>query len=331
MIITKTPLRISFFGGGTDLSSFYKDSVYGSVVSSTINKYLYVTIKKQNTIFDEKYRLNYSITELVKDIDEIKNPVIRECLKFMGIDDYLYISTIADVHSQTGLGSSSALCVGLLNALYKLKGLNARIEQLAEEASHIEINQLNLSLGKQDHYSAAFGGLNYIKFYDNEKVEVKKVNLNSKLFEKFKKSILIFWTGIQRSAEPILKEQSRNSNLNINKLLQLRDYSDEFYNLLIENSDISLKYLGELFNKSWSIKKSLASSITSDQINKLYDIAITERAYGGKICGAGGGGFLMIIAEPKYHLNIINKFKELNINKYDLEFVNDNSQFSVIG
>ena len=191
MIISKTPLRISFFGGGTDLPTFYKNSNYGAVVSSSINQYLYVTIKKQNKLFDE-YRLNYSITELVKDIDKVKNPIIRECIKFMNIDDYLYISTIADAPSETGLGSSSSFCVGLLNVLYKFKGISVSIEKLAEEASHIEINKLNLSLGKQDHYIAAYGGLNYIKFFDNEKVEIEKMDLYGRIFSKLKKSFLIY-------------------------------------------------------------------------------------------------------------------------------------------
>ena len=326
MIISKTPLRISFLGGGTDLPIFYKKLKYGAVVSSSINKYLYITIKKQNKLFDEKYRLNYSITELVTDIDKIKNPVIRECIKFMNIDDYLYISTIADVHSQTGLGSSSALCVGLLNALYKFKGLNVSIEKLAEEASYIEIDKLNLSLGKQDHYSAAFGGLNYIKFLDNDKVEVEKMNLDGKLFSKLNKSFLIFWTGIQRSSEPILKEQSQNNVINIKKLIKLRGYAKEFYNLLKRDDDLSIESFGEFIHNSWCIKRSLASSVTSNLIDKLYDLARKNGAYGGKICGAGGGGFLLIIADPKHHSSIINEFKKLNIERYYLNFENTGSK-----
>ena len=326
MIISKTPLRVSFLGGGTDLPTFYKKSGYGTVVSSTIDKYLYITLKKQNEIFFEKYRLNYSITESVHDVDKIKNPVIRECIKFMNIDDHLYISTIADIHSMTGLGSSSSLCVGLLNALYKFKGLKASADQLAEEASEIEINKLNLSLGKQDHYSAAFGGLNCFKFFDNEKVEVKKIDINNKIFSKLIKSSLIFWTGIQRSSEVILKEQSKNNETNKDKLIQLRDYAEKFYKDLMNGKDFPIELFGELIDKAWQIKKSLASSITTNLIDQLYNTAKKNGAFGSKICGAGGGGFMLVIADPKNHPKIIGESKKLNIEQYQVNFENIGSK-----
>ncbi len=326
MIISKTPLRISFFGGGTDLPSFYKKNNYGAVVNSSINKYLYVTLKKQNSLFFEKYRLNYYLTELVDDISKIKHPVIKECFKFMNIDEHLYVSTIADAPSSTGLGSSSSFCVGLLNALYKFKGISVSNQKLAEEASYIEINKLNLSLGKQDHYCAAYGGLNFIKFFQDDKVEIKKINNHIKLFFKLKKSIIIFWTGLQRSAELILKEQSKNNYDNREKLIVIRSYAEKFYKHLQYNDDISLEYLGKMLNDSWEIKKSLSEKISSGLIDKVYSTALKSGALGGKICGAGGGGFLMFLAKPQFHSNIINNLKKFNFEKYELDFIDNGSQ-----
>ena len=211
MIISKTPLRLSFAGGGTDLASYYKHNKYGAVISTGIDSYLYVCVKKQTNLFDEKYRLNYYVTELTNDISKINNPIIRECIKFLNITDPLYVSTISDVPSSTGLGSSSTFCVGLLNALYKYTGINASSGKLAEEASHIECYILNRPVGKQDHYAAAFGGINYFRFYDDESVTVNPINLSITNQNKFNKSILMFWTGITRPSESILKEQFKNT------------------------------------------------------------------------------------------------------------------------
>ena len=326
MIISKTPLRISFFGGGTDLPTFYKKNNYGAVVSSSINKFLYVTLKKQNSLFEEKYRLNYYLTEHVDDINKIQHPVIKECFKFMNIDEHLYVSTIADAPSSTGLGSSSSFCVGLLNALYKFKGISVSKQKLAEEASYIEINKLNLSLGKQDHYCAVYGGLNFIKFFEDEKVEIKKIKNDLKLFFKLKKSMIIFWTRLQRSAEPILKEQSKNNYDNTEKLKVIRSYAEEFYKYLKYNDDISLEYLGKMLNDSWEIKKSLSEKISLELIDEAYLTAMKSGALGGKICGAGGGGFLMFLAEPQFHSNIISNLRKFNFERYTLDFIDNGSQ-----
>ena len=186
MIISKTPLRISFAGGGTDLPSFYKHNDYGAVLSTGINSYLYVSVKKHTPLYNERIRLNYSESELVNDVKEIKNPIIRECLKFLEIDDAIYISTVADAPPAAGLGSSSTFAVGLLNGLYKYKGITASRGMLAEEAAHIELDILKKPMGKQDHYAAAFGGLNYIRFNSDESVTIKplitKVQVIEELF-----------------------------------------------------------------------------------------------------------------------------------------------------
>jgi len=210
MIISKTPLRISFAGGGTDLRSYYKHNNYGAVLSTSIDSYIYVSVKKQTSLFNEKYRLNYSETELVRNLDEIKNPIIRECIRFLNINDSLYISTIGDVPASTGLGSSSTFCVGLLNALYKFKGEVASAGRLAEEAAHIECDILKRPMGKQDHYAAAYGGINYIRFYDNETVTIRPMNISQNNLKNFSESIVVFWTGLTRASESVLKDFNKN-------------------------------------------------------------------------------------------------------------------------
>jgi len=326
MIITKTPLRISLVGGGTDLPSFYKRNSYGAVVNCTIDKFLYVTLKKQNELFDEKYRLNYYVTENINTIDEIKNPVIRECFKQLNIDDFLYVSTIADAPSATGLGSSSAFCVGLLKALYKYRNETISNEKLAEQASDIEINNLKLSLGKQDHYSAAFGGLNYFKFLDNEDVKIEKISFDSKLFNKINQDILIFWTGIQRSAETILKDQSSNNDINENNLIELRNLTEDFYKTLIDDNFKDKYDFGEILHKTWEIKKTFSKKISNSLIDDAYNIAKRLGAKGGKICGAGGGGFLMIISEPEFHKKITEEFNNIGLKRYNLNFIDVGSK-----
>ena len=214
MIISKTPLRISFAGGGTDFPSFYQKNEYGAVLSTCVDSYIYVSIKEHTSLFDEKIRLNYSETELVNNIEHIKNAIIRECLKFLKIDERLYISTIGDAPSMSGLGSSSAFCVGLLNALYKYKGIAVSPGRLAEEAAYIEIDVLKRPIGKQDHYAAAFGGLNYFVFYADNTVAVKSVSVADHIVSSISGSMLSFWTRATRPAESILLEQNHNTERN---------------------------------------------------------------------------------------------------------------------
>ena len=315
MIISKTPLRISFAGGGTDLRSYYKHNNYGAVLSTSIDKYLYVVIKKQNELFQEKFRLNYSETEITNNISEIKNPIIREALNFLKIDDQLYISTISDIPASTGLGSSSTFCVGLLNALYKFKGETVSVGRLAEEAAYIECDILKRPMGKQDHYAAAYGGLNYIRFYDDESVTVRSLNLSKNNLFRFLSSVLIFWTNIKRPSESILKEQDDKNKLNFNILNQMREQALFFSKKLIE-PNISIEAIGGLLNHGWELKKQLASNITNKYINTWYEIAIKNGAYGGKISGAGGGGFFTFIADESKHDKIIQQMSKQGINRY---------------
>jgi len=329
MIISRTPLRISFAGGGTDLPSFYKNNEYGAVISTSIDSFIYVTIKKHSELFPEKFRLNYSITEQVNVIDEIENPIIRECLRFLNIDDRLYISTIADSPGSSGLGSSSSFCVGLLNALYKYKGVSASAGRLAEEAAHIEITILKRPIGKQDHYAAAFGGLNYIRFDNNEAVTIKPITSNIKNIETIFSLLLSFWTGVTRPAESILKEQDENNKINSETLIEMRNQALEL-SKLIDSDSFSATKFGALLHEGWLLKQKLASKISNSEINKAYSIARDAGVLGGKISGAGGGGFLNVIALKENHTKIIKRLESIGLVKYKFNIDSNGTQVSII-
>ena len=306
MIISKTPLRLSFVGGGTDIPSFYRKNGFGSVLSASIDSYLYVTIKKHTKVFEERIRLNYYDTELVNDIESIKNTIIKECLNHLEIDERIYISTIADVPGATGLGSSSSFAVGLLNALYKYKGINVSQALLAEEAAHIEIDILNNPIGKQDQYAAAFGGLNNFIFNADDTVSINPIIIDSINTKKMFNSILTFWTGVTRPSAMILKEQEEKNNTkeNIKILIEMRNQVDELKNVL--NDEFSVEKFGALIHRGWEMKKRLALNITNPEIDDYYSTACQYGAKGGKISGAGGGGFISFVAEKKNHDSIIN-------------------------
>lgn len=298
MIISKTPLRISFAGGGTDLPSFYNAHGYGAVLSTSINSYIYVTIKKHSPLFRERIRLNYSESELLDTRETIKNPIIRECLRYLEIDDRIYISTVADVPGQSGLGSSSSFCVGLLNALYKYKGMNVSVGRLAEEAAHIEIDVLKRPMGKQDHYAAAFGGLNYIRFNADGTVTLKPVIVPMERHNLLFNGMLSFWTGITRPAENVLAEQDKNNGKNAELLIAMRDQAEKLCDLMYR-PDFSMEAFGRIIHDGWMMKRKLASQITNSDFDRCYELALKHGAYGGKISGAGGGGFLNVFASPE--------------------------------
>ena len=320
--ISKTPLRISFLGGGTDLRSYYKSNNYGAVLSTSINSYIYVTIKKQTPLFIEKYRLNYSETELVDNLEKIKNPIIRESIRFLNIDDQLYISTIADAPASAGLGSSSTFCVGLLNALYKFKGENVSSGRLAEEAAYIECDVLKRPMGKQDHYASAYGGLNYIRFYDNESVTVRPINMSAANINLLSDSILMFWTGLTRPSELVLKEQDKKNKTNSAILDKMKVQALELSDLLSENNISPLK-IGKMLHKGWLLKKTLASKISNKKIDDWYQCALNNGAYGGKISGAGGGGFFTLIINSNKRTKLIKEMEKVGLKRY--QFGHDSS------
>ena len=315
MIISKTPLRISFAGGGTDLPSFYRKNGFGAVFSTSIDKYIYVTIKRHCELYPEKIRLNYSDTEQVNALDEIRNPIIRECLKFLNIDEHLYISTVADAPGSSGLGSSSTFCVGLLNALYAYKSQSVSRGKLAEEAAHIEIDVLKRPMGKQDHYAAAFGDLNYIRFNDDETSTIMPITAQNNLTEMIFSNLLTFWTGIERNSEDILNEQDKKNDANSEVLLKMRDQALALYELA-SSGDMDIENIGSVLHDGWLMKCTLASNITNSLISEAYQAAISSGALGGKISGAGGGGFLNLIVHEQKKNAVISALEKLGLKNF---------------
>lgn len=307
MIISKTPLRISFFGGGSDLPAYYT-KYPGSVISTSINLYIYVIVKKRN---DDKIYINYSKKEIVDDINDIQHDLVKECLKMTGIKSGIEITTLSDISSKgSGLGSSSAVTVGLLNALYCFKKIKLSNEELAEKACEIEINKCGHPIGKQDQYGCSIGGLNRINFHKNHDVSFSNINFE---LDKFQKNLFLVNTNVTRNANTILEDQSNNAKDVINENVELVKMCNEFEKLL-KMSNFDIDKIGFLLNKSWQIKKKLSNKISSTQIDNLYNRGIHEGASGGKVLGAGGGGYILFYVPTKNQRNFINSFTKDIVN-----------------
>jgi D-glycero-alpha-D-manno-heptose-7-phosphate kinase len=302
LVITRTPLRVSFAGGGTDLADFYEHE-HGAVFSTAIDKYIYVTVKRHGSVFNEAIRLNYSKSEQVNGIDEIENDIARECLRFLEIDPPIYVSTVADLPASTGLGGSSSFAVGLLNALHAFRGERVSAGQLAEEACHIEIGVLKQPIGKQDQYAAAFGGINFFCFKPGGSVTVEPQRVaNGGLAELFA-NIMMFWTGHQRDAGSVLAEQKANTAVKMDSLLKMRNHAYDLQ-AISGNGHFDPERFGRILDESWQLKRGLASTISTGQIDNWYETARKAGATGGKLCGAGGGGFLLFIVKPNHQQSV---------------------------
>jgi D-glycero-alpha-D-manno-heptose-7-phosphate kinase len=302
LVITRTPLRVGFAGGGTDLAAFYERE-YGAVLSTAIDKYVYVTVKRHGDVFDEAIRLNYSRSETVQRIDEIENDIARECLRFLEIEPPIYISTVGDLTASTGLGGSSSFAVGLLNALHAFRGERVSAGQLAEEACHIEIDVLRQPIGKRDQYAAAFGGLNYFCFKAGGIVTVEPQRVKNGLMKDLFGHMMMFWTGHQRDTCRVLAEQKEKTPEQMTPLLAMRDHAEQLRDL-VSNGHFHPLEFGQILDQTWHLKRRLASSITNDQIDTWYCRAMHAGAAGGKICGAGGGGFLLFIVRPENRADV---------------------------
>lgn len=300
MIISRTPLRMSFSGGGSDIASFYHQAT-GAVLSTAINKYIYITVNKK---FDHKIRASYSETEIVDRISDLKHELVREALDIVGIEGGIEVTSISDIPSQgTGLGSSSTYTVGLLNALYAYKGMAVGADRLAREACEIEISRCGKPIGKQDQYIAAYGGMQFIQFNPDESVFIDPVIIKKEIKIALHKKLMLFYTGITRASNLILAEQKLNSQSNeqknINILKHIVNLTNELRWALISNN---LDAFGEILHAGWVEKKKLANAISNDQIDNWYNSARLAGAIGGKILGAGGGGFLLLyVNEEKQH------------------------------
>ena len=308
MIITRTPFRISFVGGGTDLKKYYQKE-NGRVLSTSINKFIYVIIKRQIGIVEYKYRINWSKVEFCNTIAEIEHPIVREALKMFEIDYPIEITTLSDIPGQTGLGSSSAFSVGLVHALHALKGEMVTKHVIATEAAHIEVNLLGRSMGKQDHYASAYGNLNVFTFCANEVVWVEPIFYRPEVKSSLEKKLMLFYTSIKRDASEVLKLQERQTQDKRSVLREMQNLVDPMRDILSNGSN--LEKFGNILHDSWELKRSIIDEISSVDIDRYYQKARDVGAVGGKLLGAGGGGFLLFYVEEKYQEAVIDALSDL--------------------
>ena len=313
MIIVQTPLRISFLGGGTDFPAYFMEEG-GCVLSSAIDKFIFLTIKER---FDDKLRVGYTRTEMVDEIDEIQHELIREALHLTGIRHGVEITTMGDIPSEgSGLGSSSTVTVGALNAMYAYQGEIASAERLAREACTIEIDTLKKPIGIQDQYIAAYGGLRFFEFLQNGEVKTKKINISVDARRELNDNFLLFFTGVSRSSSSILKEQKNNIK---DRMTELREIKQMAYQARDYIESENFDALGELMHQSWELKKRLAGTISSSNINAMYESARNAGAVGGKIAGAGGGGFLLLYVPYERQSKVRAALSELQELPFRLE------------
>jgi D-glycero-alpha-D-manno-heptose-7-phosphate kinase len=291
VIIVQTPLRISLFGGGTDFPGYFRTKG-GSVLSSAIDKYIYVIIKER---FDDQIRISYTVTEIVNQVDDVAHELIREALRMTGIKKGVEIATMGDIPAGTGLGSSSAVSVGALHAFHTYCNQTVSKERLAREACKIEVDILNKPIGYQDQFIASYGGLRFFEFHQDGTVGHKAVEMDPEISNLLSNHLLLFYTGTTRKSETILTEQKNNIHINLTALSKLKEMACEARNALIEGR---LDTIGCLMHESWELKKSLAAGISNGELGKIYQTALKAGALGGKVTGAGGGGFLMLYCPP---------------------------------
>ncbi|RMF94502.1 MAG: GHMP kinase [Candidatus Schekmanbacteria bacterium] len=314
MIISQTPLRISFAGGGTDFLDYYSNFGGGRVLSTAIDKYIYVIIKRR---FDRMIRIGYSTTEMVNDIDDIQHDLVREGLKKVGIFEGVEISTMADIPSTgSGLGSSSAVTVGLLNAMYAYRGILKTAEELAKEACEIEIDILKKPIGKQDQYISSYGNLRDIIFKENGDVEINAVEIDEGIKDQLNRNLLLFYTGKKRKSSSILSEQKKNISSFCDILSAMKSMVKEMKSCLMKGN---LDDFGKLLHKGWMYKKNLASKISNSYIDEIYEEALRKGALGGKVAGAGGGGFLLLYCPYDRQLAVREALSNLPELKFNFE------------
>jgi D-glycero-alpha-D-manno-heptose-7-phosphate kinase len=308
MIISRTPLRISFMGGGTDLPAFYEKEP-GCVISTAISKYIYLTVNKK---FDRRIRASYSVTEIVDQLGELKHELIRESMRLTGIEEGIEITSISDIPSAgTGMGSSSSYTVGLLNALHAYQGLHAGSERLAREASKIEIDICCKPIGKQDQYIAAYGGFQCLRFNPDGSVWVDPIVCKPETKQELERRLLLLYTGITRSADGILNEQKKSTAENPQVRSTLRTMAQMAQAMRGALCANGLDNFGEMLDEGWKLKKTLTGSISNSRIDDWYERAKRHGAIGGKLLGAGGGGFLLLYAHPDAHPPLISALAEL--------------------
>lgn len=309
MVISRTPFRISFFGGGTDYPAWYKDHP-GATLATTIDKYCYLTVGYLPPFFDCNYRVVYSKREMVKKISEIEHPAVRETLRFLGIKKGVSVQHVGDLPARTGIGSSSSFTVGLLHALHAVTGRMISKKQLAMEAINVEQNWMKENVGSQDQVITAFGGFNRIEFKDGANVEVVPLTIEQEKLRFFQSHLMLYFTGFSRLASEIASEQISNIPRKKRELKDMYQMVGEAAGIL--NSDKkSFDRFGRLLHESWKIKRTLSSKITTSRIDEIYEAAMRAGATGGKVLGAGGGGFMLFYVKPERQSALRKKLKGL--------------------
>jgi len=309
MIITKTPYRISFFGGGTDLNQWFSQNG-GAVISTSIDKYCYISCRYLPKFFDHKYRFVYSQIEDVLEINDIKHPAIKGLLNHLNWKEGIELHHDGDLPARSGLGSSSSFTVGMLNALYAIRGKHISKIELAKQAIHVEQKILKENVGCQDQIAAAYGGFNKIEFYGNDSFKVFPIIISEDRLNKLQNNLLLFFTGISRFASEIEKSKIVNFNskkIELTKMHEMVDFSIEI--LVNKNKDID--DFGRLLNEGWQYKKSLSNLVSNNEVDEIYETAIKAGALGGKLLGAGGGGFILFYAPQEKQAAIIKDLKHL--------------------
>jgi D-glycero-alpha-D-manno-heptose-7-phosphate kinase len=297
MIITKTPYRISFFGGGTDHKEWYRENG-GKVLATTFDKYCYISIRHLPQFFDHKYRIVYSQIESVNNINEIEHPAVREVLRYFDSAQGLEIHHDGDLPARSGLGSSSSFTVGLINAMNALKGIYRSPHELASTAIHIEQNLINECVGSQDQISAAYGGFNEIEFYKDDTFSVEPSVFDRNRLDSLNNHLMLFFTGVSRFSSEVAKSQVSNIKNCFSQMNELHDMVREG-SLILGNINTPIDEFGKLLHKAWITKKSLSSKVSNIKVDELYDTAIKAGATGGKLLGAGGGGFILFFVKPE--------------------------------
>ena len=308
MIVSRTPFRISFFGGGTDYPAWYREHG-GAVLATSIDKYCYLTCRYLPPFFDHGFRIVWSKIERCKTVDEITHPAAREVLRFVKISRGVEIHHDGDLPARSGMGSSCAFTVGLLHAVHALQGYMPSKHELAMESIHVEQELLKETVGSQDQVLAAYGGLNHITFHSNGEISVRPLTLSQERISALNDHLMLFYTGIKRTAADVAKSYVSDFKSKNRQLLALRGLVEEGLSIL--NSDQDLRTFGSLLHEAWQVKRSLGTQVTNDQVDEIYQCARAAGALGGKLTGAGGGGFILLFVPPDLHGKVREKFNNL--------------------
>ena len=321
MIICKTPFRVSLFGGGTDFPDYYS-KFGGCVIGGTINKFSYVTARYLPNVFNYKHRIVWSKNEVVNNSDEIIHPMVRAVFKDLKIKKGLEIHYQGDLQKNSGLGTSSSFCVGLINAIQNLQNKHISKKKLAKKAIFIEQNKLNENCGSQDQVWASYGGFNFINFRKDGNFQVNNLSISKKNLFLLNNNFFLIYTGLHRYSNDVEKDKVKSLDKNLITLDKIKKITLNFRDVLNQNNSIDI--VGEMLNEYWNFKKSLSNKVTNKNIDEIYNLAIKCGASGGKVIGSGGGGFVLVYCKKKYQKKLFQNFNKLPIIKF--KFVNKGSE-----